>query len=423
MSDDDNKWSYKAGERGRNRVRAFTERKTGSYFVEWYEREMTDDGVVKRRRRRRSLGPDADKDEAKRKADQLAAAFGNNETPEFLQDSVSLGHLFARYLNEKTPDKSDSKQGHDERCAAMFRELYGGDREAATLSLEDWDAFIEARRTGEVQPPSRVGLSDREKELLEEGKPIVGNRVIEYDLKFLWSVLNWGTKVTDDNGEPLLEEHPLRESVDAQDWPDPGNPRRPRLSDAQYAAMLRLARSMDWRFRLALILAHETGHRIASIRNLLWSDIDLEARTVRWREDVDKQSWRHKTPLTETAVEALRAARSTSGRIGEAHVFPEPGEPSRPCEKQTMDDWWDEAQEALEQDGVIEEDIEQMGWHSLRRKFAHDYRHLPMRELMDLGGWKNAETLRRCYLQPTQEDLEAALGKRDCSPVAADAAA
>ena len=39
--------------------------------------------------------------------------------------------------------------------------------------------------------------------------------------------------------------------------------------------MLRASEAMDWRFRVALVIAHETGHRIGAIRQLRWSDIDV----------------------------------------------------------------------------------------------------------------------------------------------------
>ena len=37
------------------------------------------------------------------------------------------------------------------------------------------------------------------------------------------------------------------------------------------------------------------------------------------------------------------------------------------------------------------------GWHSLRRKFASEYRDVPLKVLCDLGGWKSPETILMCY--------------------------
>ena len=61
---------------------------------------------------------------------------------------------------------------------------------------------------------------------------------------------------------------------------------------------------MDWRFRVALVIAHETGHRIGAIRQLRWSDIDMEGRTIRWRAQHEKTGHEHRTPVTAEALDA-----------------------------------------------------------------------------------------------------------------------
>lgn len=77
-------------------------------------------------------------------------------------------------------------------------------------------------------------------------------------------------------------------------------------------------------FDLALVLAHETGHRIGAIRQLRWSDIDFDGGTVRWRGKLDKIGMEHTTPLTEEADAALRVERTTRPAIGDAWLFPAP---------------------------------------------------------------------------------------------------
>jgi hypothetical protein len=39
------------------------------------------------------------------------------------------------------------------------------------------------------------------------------------------------------------------------------------------------------------------------------------------------------------------------------------------------------------------------GRSALRRAFANRYRHAPLRDLQDLGGWKSAATLLKLYLR------------------------
>jgi integrase len=50
-----------------------------------------------------------------------------------------------------------------------------------------------------------------------------------------------------------------------------------------------------------------------------------------------------------------------------------------------------------------------IGTHSFRRAFANRLRNVPMRELIDLGGWKSEKTVIGTYLQPDQEAQRAAL--------------
>ena len=52
---------------------------------------------------------------------------------------------------------------------------------------------------------------------------------------------------------------------------------------------------VDWRFRVALIVAHETGHRIGAIRQLQWSDIDFIGGNIRWRAEHEKTGYEHVT--------------------------------------------------------------------------------------------------------------------------------
>ena len=116
--------------------------------------------------------------------------------------------------------------------------------------------------------------------------------MIEYDLRCLISVLNWASRSRDERGRLLLESNPLR----GLKTPMEKNPTRVVLSEHEYQALLKVSREVDWRFHLALVLAHETGHRIGAIRKLRWSDIDLARETIRWRSEHEKTGYEHRTP-------------------------------------------------------------------------------------------------------------------------------
>ena len=187
----------------------------------------------------------------------------------------------------------------------MFLDFLGRDRRPETLSQRDWDRFIRERRAGRVGP---------------SGKP-VANRMIERDLKFLLAVLNWAVKSKDEQGRPLLEANPLR----GLKTPKEKNPTRVVLSDEEYRALLQVSRRVDWRFHVALVLAHETGHRIGAIRQLRWSDIDFEERVVLWRAEHEKTGVR--TPDAGHRRGGRRLGRGTAnqprerGRAGPARAL------------------------------------------------------------------------------------------------------
>jgi len=155
----------------------------------------------------------------------------------------------------------------------MFKQFFSRTRRAETLNLRDWNRFIRARREYRIGPPATLQRAKRA-EKKDTPLPPVGNRQIEYDLRFLWAVLNWATKAGDDDGQILLSRHPWRDCVRSRHGPKEKNPERPAPTSGQYLELLEVAPGVDWRFYVALVLAHETGHRIGSIRRLRWSDVD-----------------------------------------------------------------------------------------------------------------------------------------------------
>ena len=372
--------SYSAGERGRNRVRVFPDSKTGLIQIEWREEG---------RRRSRSLGH-RDWDRAKRQADEVAAGRASaNLADEAQAEStpLTLKTLFDIYGDEVTPTKGERSQRHDEAAMKMFLRFFGRDRKPATLSQRDWDRFIRERRSG------KVGLS---------GRP-VSDRTIEQDLRFLLAVLNWAAKSRDEQGHLLLESNPLR----GLKLPKEKNPTRVLLTHSEYEALLKVSVGMDWRFRVALVIAHETGHRIGAIRKLRWSDVDMEGGVIRWRAEHEKSGYEHRTPVTADALAVLEEARRENPGIGDAPLLPAPKDPSQCVSRWLARDWWKKA-EALA--GL--EPKRHRGWHSLRRKFASDLMNQPLKVLCELGGWKTAQTVLQCYQRADEGQLRKALESR-----------
>ncbi|MYI37959.1 MAG: phage integrase family protein [Acidobacteria bacterium] len=332
--------SYGAGEWGRNRVRIFPDPKTGNFQIEWRENG---------RRRSRSLGH-RDWARAKKQADEFAAGFlgpSLNGTAEAEPEPLTLETLFEIYGEEVTPTKGRYSRGHDRAATRMFLRFFGRNRDPATLSQRDWDRFIRERRAGRIGP---------------SGRP-VSDRMVQCDLKFLIAVLNWAARSRDERGRPLLESNPLK----GLRTPTEKNPKRVVLAQEEYQALLTVSRQVDWRFRVALVLAHETGHRIGAIRHLRWADIDFEGRAILWRAEHDKSGHEHVTPVTPEALEALEEARGNNPGAGEAPVLPAPRNPSKCMGPSLAQGWWGRAERLA---GL--EPRPGRGWHSLRRKFASD---------------------------------------------------
>ena len=372
--------SYGAGEWGRNRVRIFPDPKTGNFQIEWRENGRRLTRSLKHRDWRR----------AKRQADEFAAGFAGPEIgggAEAKPEPLTLDKLFEIYGEEVTPTKGRYSRGHDRAATRMFLRFFGRNRDPATLSQRDWDRFIRERRAGRIGP---------------SGRP-VSDRMVQCDLKFLIAVLNWAARSRDERGRPLLESNPLK----GLRTPTEKNPKRVVLAQEEYQALLTVSRQVDWRFRVALVLAHETGHRIGAIRHLRWADIDFEGRAILWRAEHDKSGHEHVTPVTPEALEALEEARGNNPGAGEAPVLPAPRNPSKCMGPSLAQGWWGRAERLA---GL--EPRPGRGWHSLRRKFASDMMDQPLKVLCELGGWKTAKTVLECYQHADEGQLRKALEAR-----------
>jgi len=70
-------------------------------------------------------------------------------------------------------------------------------------------------------------------------------------------------------------------------------------------------------------------------------------------------------------------------------------------------DWWQRADMLA---GVPR--LRGLGWHSLRRKFATDLKHTPLKDLCYLGGWKEPQTVLKRYRRPDEGMMREALASR-----------
>jgi integrase len=383
-------WSYSTGDWGQNRVRVYENAKRDGVIYMKYR-----DGDTLREL---SLGH-KDREEAKEQAKDLAellrtAAERGNDGP------VTLASLFDIYLVEVTPRKGANKQKHEQATVEMFKRFFGEDRVASTLNVRDWDMFIYQRKEGLIGPAGQQSKFFAKTRVRKST-----GRQIVYDLTFLNGVLNWATVAGTGAGGSFLQRNPLK----GMKYPKVKAPTRYVLPLEEYEKLLEVADKFDWRLRLALILAHETGHRIGSIRQLHWSDFDFEEGTIHWRGEYNKQGYDYYTVLTKKAAHALRTVQVKRGVIGDGWVFPSLKKEDEVCRRDYLDSLLRKAVKAANLPKV-----RGRGWHSFRRALATDMLNngLGLRHLMEMGGWKDPMTIVKCYQKSNLEHQREVLEDR-----------
>lgn len=385
-------WSYRAGAKGENRVRVWERADAGRKRSIWIDYR---DEAGHRHRGPLHL---SDRDQAKLKADEIAAAFRRNGARR--PTELTLAGLIEMYEREVTPEKSRGVQKYDRRTFELFLRFFGADRRPETLSRREWDAFIQARRSGKLRPPKARAH-------------VVGGQVLEHDCKLLNAVLNWATMAGDGRGGFLLERNPVK----GLPIPKEESPQRALLTETQYKAVRKAAAMLSPTVECFVVLAWETGHRSASIRQLRWSDIDLDAGRIHFRGESDKIGHDHWNPLHAQAAAVLKRERSRAPAIGDAWIFPSARDSSQPMPRDTAQRLW----QRLATKAKLPEN-ERYGWHSLRRAFANRYRRAPLRDLQDLGGWKSAATLLNVYLRADEDAQREVLAERTKRAAAGSAA-
>lgn len=94
---------------------------------------------------------------------------------------------------------------------------------------------------------------------------------------------------------------------------------------ARILAQLNPKHGRQWRAYVAIVLDALLGGRSNALLNLEWRDVDLAARTLRWRPELDKLAKNRVQPLPRDAVRALRIAKVWRARIGYTGPFVLPG--------------------------------------------------------------------------------------------------
>jgi integrase len=128
---------------------------------------------------------------------------------------------------------------------------------------------------------------------------------------------------------------------------------------------------------------------------------------VHWRPECDKIGFDSTTFLSDVAARALELHRSQSMAIGGVWIFPAQRGESGPTSRNTFGQWFRKVE--LEAKLPV---VKGRGRHSLRRKFATEMKHAPLKDLAYLGGWKSVATVVDIYQRPDEATMRSALAAR-----------
>ena len=323
---------------------------------------------------------------------------------EIMQGVVKLGPVIDLYLLNRSPRKGQREQKADRRRGDMWKRFLGTDTDPHTISLASWERFIDLRQLG--------AIDSRAKPIQTEKRRIVRTRSVNQDLQWLGWVLNWASKWRTPQGNYLMRENPVR----GYEVPTEKNPRRPVATEDRYQATRaktdQVTMVVRWHGKSKTIRSYlsevldivsGTGRRLSAVLQLQYGDLQLQDGphgAIRWPANTDKTGRETLVPIGPDVRAAIdRVLRERPG-IGQASLFPAPGDPTKPVTRHLAAKWLQQAEKlaGLEKlDGSL--------WHAYRRKWATERKHLPDADVAAAGGWVNSNTLRLVYQQADQETL------------------
>jgi integrase len=294
---------------------------------------------------------------------------------------LTLASLFARYAIEGNhrvdgTRKTRSYTQHVTMVGEYLVRFFGPEKRIESFTAQDITSYNAWRRDG--------GASGKR----------IGTNTVLFDFRAFKAVCNWACQVNND-GHPLLATNPLSKIPAAGEK----DPKRPLLTQAQIDGLIAVAPEVHPFLLPLIVLAWRSGHRLSSILSLRWDDLDLAAGTLRWRGEHDKVGQTWLVPAHDQVVSVLASHRKTSPGIGSVMMFPHPSKPDQPVTRHLAAYWLKEAFRRAK----LEKPSGSL-WHTFRRVWATERKHLPLKDVAAVGGWKDTSTLLR-YQQPDMETM------------------
>ena len=316
---------------------------------------------------------------------------------------VTLSMVFSQYLRFRTPrKKSVSEQKSDVRRIELWTRVFGSDRDPHKISLAEWEQFIDARLSG--------AIDSRGRSVAEVDRRPVGPRTVETNCLWLKWVFRWAVRWQTAQGSYLMRENPLR----GFETPRELNPQREAASQDRYEATRAVSDQVMMETQFGgtkrvqrsylselLDIANGTGHRLSAICSLRFEDLRLGEGpygSIHWPSGTDKVGYEATVPVSPPVRAALDRIVKERPGIGAAPLFPSPGDPTEPITRHLADKWLRKGEKLA---GL--EPLRGTLWHSYRRKWATERKHMPDVDVAQAGGWKSTVSLKTSYQQADAE--------------------
>jgi hypothetical protein len=304
---------------------------------------------------------------------------------------ATMQELIRRFRRDELPGMTGRHRKAVARELTLIETFFGKEFHVERLSPREWNALTRQRETGAIDAKGSPVPSAKRQQ--------VGARTVAITLKTLRQLCRWGSTCRRNDGSFLLAHDPTR----GQKVPSERNPTREWLDDEEFEAMVAAADTVHPFVHSLLVIAGESGRRIGAIVALRYSDWMPEAGSygaLVWRADSDKLGQTWTAPVTPRLRDEIQRLIRERPGIGDAYMFPAPDSEGH-MDVWLATKWWKRTEKAAQVPRR-----KGQGWHSLRRRFATARKHLPLRDVAHLGGWKGTHVLANIYQQPDMDTME-----------------
>ena len=332
---------------------------------------------------------------------------------------LTLGKLITLYLESAAYQKlDDSTKTCYQSCTQVLRASIGADFDVTRLDADVIQAHKTRRERGGIIY-ERTRMTKVGERTTVVTTPAVRTRTVSADLQVLRIMLYWATETRNPKtGRWLLQEFPVRGGIAVEQEKNKVRAfatferfeqvmnaiRRLRreVALAQDASALRRLQFVE----LALVLVEATGRRIESVSLLHGDDFTLNAEDdfrnarIRWRPENDKKRHGQDYPLPQSVARRVHALLEEREILDGHPCFPKVRDAMRSVSPDELTVWFRELEASI---GL--EKLPQGVWHPYRRKWSKERKHLPPKDVMEAGGWKDIKTFMDSYNEPDMETM------------------